>query len=206
MTVNPDPRPGRWILPLIVLGMVAFTYFFVQNLPAAEVDGPDGATTTTTVPDEGTVPDDGTTSTVPGDDLDPEVAQYLASVDALEQQLLSFQAEMAAINGGFDADPREVSFQEAEERLVTLGANVATWSESVAALASPAGLEEPQAAMVAAAADASAAADAVLEGLRSTDPGDARRAAAAAFDEAVAAFGVAADQAVNLAEAGAAGA
>ena len=31
-----DPKHGRWILPLVVLALVAFTYTFVNNLPAAE--------------------------------------------------------------------------------------------------------------------------------------------------------------------------
>ena len=35
MAFNPDPKPGRWILPLVVLGMIAFTYFFVRELPEA---------------------------------------------------------------------------------------------------------------------------------------------------------------------------
>ena len=39
MAINPDPKPGRWILPLVVLGMVAFTYFFVRALPSGSEEG-----------------------------------------------------------------------------------------------------------------------------------------------------------------------
>ena len=38
MAVNPDPKPGRWILPLVILGMIGFTYFFVRELPEASPD------------------------------------------------------------------------------------------------------------------------------------------------------------------------
>ena len=31
MTSNYDPKPGRWMLPLVVLAMVAFTYLFVRE-------------------------------------------------------------------------------------------------------------------------------------------------------------------------------
>src|SRR3970040_1221947 len=59
MAVNPDPKPGRWILPLVILGMVAFTYFFVRSLPEASPD-----TTLVSGPTT-TVPADGETTTVP---------------------------------------------------------------------------------------------------------------------------------------------
>ena len=32
MTFSTDPKPGRWILPLIILAMVGFTYVFVSSL------------------------------------------------------------------------------------------------------------------------------------------------------------------------------
>ena len=37
MALNADPKPGRWILPLVVLGMVAFTYFFVGAFTEAQI-------------------------------------------------------------------------------------------------------------------------------------------------------------------------
>ena len=47
---NPDPKPGRWVLPIVVLGMVAFTWFFVQRLSPDEIpeDEPPSTTTSTT--------------------------------------------------------------------------------------------------------------------------------------------------------------
>ena len=63
MAVNPDPKPGRWILPLVILGMIAFTYFFVRSLPEASPNTTlaAGDTTPTTVGEGGP-----TTTSVPG--------------------------------------------------------------------------------------------------------------------------------------------
>ena len=47
MTTNYDPKPGRWMLPLVVLAMVAFTYLFVRELPASAGGDSDESTTTT---------------------------------------------------------------------------------------------------------------------------------------------------------------
>ena len=154
MAVNPDPKPGRWVLPLVVLGMVALTYFFVQNLPGGgTADDGAGETTTTTTAGGGDGGDTGSTSTTAPSD--PAVDQYLQSVEALRQQLATFQVEMNTVNDGFDADPREIQYGEAVERLTTLSGNVTTWSESVAALTAPTGFEQPQADMTAAAATCS---------------------------------------------------
>jgi hypothetical protein len=86
MAVNPDPKPGRWILPLVVLGMVAFTYFFVRELPEASTETTlvSSPGTTTTVP--GT---EGSTTTGPGNGttLDPETQAYLDEIDAINEEL-----------------------------------------------------------------------------------------------------------------------
>jgi hypothetical protein len=59
MALNPDPKPGRWILPLVVLGMVAFTYFFVRALPegAEEPSDTTVSASDTTFPGTDTSPD-----------------------------------------------------------------------------------------------------------------------------------------------------
>lgn len=198
MAVNPDPKPGRWVLPLVVLGMVAFTYFFIQNLPGGgTTDGGTEDTTTTTTSDGGNGGDTGsTTTTAPSD---PAVDQYLQSVEALRQQLATFQVEMNTVNDGFDADPREIQYGEAVERLTTLSGNVTTWSESVAALTAPAGFEQPQADMTTAAATCAEEAAEVLVQIQSPNPAADRQAAVARFNEAVDDFNTAADAAVALA-------
>lgn len=194
MAVNPDPRPGRWLLPLVILGMVLFTYVFVSALPSAESDGTDlsadATTTTTTSPEDSTT----TTTTAPAP-LDPSVQGFLDTVEAQEVQLTGFQTEMASINGQWDAEERTVTYQDTEAALVDLAARVRTWAEDVASVVAPLGLEGVHTVLSAAAAEAANAADAVVAGLQSSDTGEARRAALDSFDEAVRAFTAAADEA-----------
>ncbi|MEX1043092.1 MAG: hypothetical protein WD020_00480 [Acidimicrobiia bacterium] len=195
MAVNPDPRPGRWLLPLVILGMVVFTYVFVQALPGADAEGEDlssGATTTTTteVTDESS-----TTTTTTAVVLDPSVQNYLDLVASLETALTGFQTEMAAINGQWDAEERTVTYPDTEAALIDLAGRVRTWAEDIATVVAPLGLEGVHTVLNAAAAEAANASDAVVAGLQSSDTGEARRAALDSFDEAVRAFTAAADEA-----------
>lgn len=195
MAVNPDPRPGRWLLPLVILGMVVFTYVFVQALPGAEAEGDDlsseTTTTTTTAPDS----EGSTTTTTEAAVLDPSVQDYLDLVDSQETALTGYQTEMATINGQWDAAERTVTYPDTEAALTDLAARVRTWAQDVAAVVAPLGLEGVHTVLSAAAAEAANAADAVVAGLQSSDTGEARRAALDAFDEAVRAFTAAADEA-----------
>ncbi len=189
MAMNPDPRPGRWILPLVILGMIAFTYFFVRSLPGDETppealasDSPVVTTTSSTIATTST-----TTTTTP---LDPEVKAYLDTLDTLVEQLTGFQTEMATVNSGFDGKPRTIPYREAEDRLSTLADNLETWRDAVANLTPPLALEANHAAILAAAEDANTQAHEALRGLRLPPPdtGELRRASVAAFDDAVTQF------------------
>ena len=195
MAVNSDPRPGRWLLPLVILGMVLFTYVFVQALPAADSEGNDlstGAeTTTTTVPSDDTT----TTSTTEPVALDPSVQAFLDLVTNQEIALTGFQTEMATINGQWDAAERTVTYPQTEAALTDLAARVRTWAQDVAVVVAPLGLEGVHTVLSAAAAEAANAAEAVVAGLQSSDTGEARRAALDSFDQAVRAFTAAADEA-----------
>ena len=195
MAVNPDPRPGRWLLPLVILGMVVFTYVFVQALPGADSEGDDlsaGTTTTTTTEPES---DASTTTTTEAVVLDPSVQDYLDLVVSQETALTGFQTEMATINGQWDAEERTVTYPDTEAALVDLATRVRTWAQDVAAVVAPLGLEGVHTVLSAAAAEAANASDAVIAGLQSSDTGEARRAALDSFDEAVRAFTAAADEA-----------
>jgi hypothetical protein len=187
MAVNPDPKPGRWILPLVILGMIAFTYFFVRSLPEASPDTTLVAgSSTTTVPGDGSTTVPGTGGTVDSD----TVQVYLAELERISGEFQVLNTELVAVNTGFDADPREIEYSDAEPRMEATAASAQTLSDQVAALTAPAGLEANQEALAGQASLAARAADEALSGLRSTDPGELRRAAVAAFTAAVADFDV----------------
>ena len=192
--MNPDPRPGRWLLPLVILGMMVFTYVFVQNLPAADGDtqdiganGVDTTTTTTTTAETAT-----TATTTPAPVLSPEVQDYLNQVATAETELLAFQAEMAEINGRWDGEPRTLEYAEGEELLTDLAQRMATWATNLVAVVPPATLTDAHGVLTATAQAAADSAADVLTGFTGPDA-EPRIAALAEYDVAVTAFTAAAD-------------
>jgi hypothetical protein len=187
MAVNPDPKPGRWILPLVILGMMAFTYFFVRSLPEASPDTSLAAGPSTTAGAGG----DGSTTTVPGDPgvtVDDAAATYLAELDRINGELAALDAELTAVNAGFDADPREIEYGDAEPRFEAVVTSAQGLADQVAALVPPAGLEANQEALFGSIGLAASAAAEALTGLQSDDPGDLRRSAVATFTTAATDF------------------
>jgi hypothetical protein len=187
MAVNPDPKPGRWILPLVILGMMAFTYFFVRSLPEASPDTTLAAGPSTTAGVGG----NGNTTTVPGDPgvtVDDAAATYLAELDRINGELAALDAELTTVNAGFDADPREIEYGDAEPRFEAVVTGAQGLADQGAALVPPAGLEANQEALSGSLGLAAAAAAEALTGLQSDDPGDLRRSAVAAFTTAATDF------------------
>lgn len=196
MVLNPDPRPGRWLLPLVILGMMAFTYVFVQNLPAGEsdpqdisADGTGGTTATTTTTT--TTSENSTTTTVPSA-LSPESQAYIDQVAAAETTLLEFQAEMANINSAWDAEPAEIEYSVARDRLADLANRLETWASDLSAVVPPPALSEIHGTLVATANAAANAADDVLIGFEGPDAAP-RIEALEVFDTAVRQFTAVAD-------------
>ncbi len=194
MVMNPDPRTGRWLLPLVILGMMTFTYVFVQNLPSADgdtqdigADGVDVVETTTT-----TAPTDTTVTTAPTPVISPETQDYLGQVATAESELLTFQAEMADINGRWDAEPRALEYAEGEVLLTDLANRMDAWATNLGAIVPPVTLSEAHGVLTATAQAAADSADDVLTGFTGPDR-EPRITALGEFDVAVTAFTAAAD-------------
>ena len=187
MAVNPDPRPGRWILPLVILAMMAFTYLFVSELPEASPD-----TTLLSSPTPTTVLDTSET-TVPGDTegtVDDATRAYLDELDEINAALQVLDTEMITVNDGFDADPKQVEFSDAENRLEMVANDTRALADRVAALGIPAGIEDNHKSVSAAIELCANAADEALAGLRSSDTGELRRAAVAAYTSSAGDFDI----------------
>lgn len=194
MVMNPDPRPGRWLLPLVILGMMTFTYVFVQNLPASDTDaqdiganGVDSVSTSTT-----TAPDSITTTTAPTLALSPETQDYLNQISTAETSLLAFQAEMAEINGRWDADPRTLEYSDGESLLTDLASRMSAWATDLGAVVPPVALSEAHGVLLATAQSSAEGATNVLTGFTGPDR-EPRITALDEFDVAVTAFTAAAD-------------
>ena len=187
MAVNPDPRPGRWILPLVILAMIAFTYLFVSELPEASTDTTlRSALTSTTVPDT-------TVTTQPADTggtLDDATQAYLDELDEINAVLQVLETEMITVNDGFDADPRQVEYSDASSRLEVVATDTRALADRVADLTVPLGREDNHASVSAAIELCASAADGALSGLRSSDPGGIRRAAVAAYTSSAGDFDI----------------
>lgn len=184
MAVNPDPKPGRWILPLVILGMIAFTYFFVRELPEASPDTTlvGQPETTTTIDTTVTTIDEGTPT------LDPATQAYLDELNEINDSLQLLNTEMVAVNTGFDADPREIEYSDAETRLETLETDAQALSDQVDAMTVPAGLEVNHDVIKTTIRLAAGSASDALDGLQSTDTGELRRSAVESFAQAAVDF------------------
>lgn len=200
MTLNADPKPGRWILPLVVVGMVAFTFFFVSALQPAE-DEPDesggasGATTSTTV----AISDDGDGS-APDDTLPTDVQAFVDEVTAQEAAAAQIEADMVETNRAWDAD--EVSFSATVDAIEAIIGETQAFRDDVELPGPPTGypeLADGHSDMLAAATDMVVNAEAVLTGLRAPDTGEARRAALSDFQGSVDQFNDAAVRTRNAA-------
>lgn len=189
MAVNPDPKPGRWILPLVILGMIAFTYFFVRALPEASTDttlAPVASDTTTTEAGDGDGDgDDPSTSTTEAESqLDPETQAYLDEIDSINQELQVQRTELVTVNEAFNQDPREIEYAEAEDRfeaIVTVTEELVTRQTD---LTPPDALAANHQSLVSAIDLASDSISEALAGLRSTDEGQQRNSGVEAFTQA----------------------
>lgn len=89
--VYSDPRPGRWILPVMILGMVVLTYTFVNSLEPAE--GPTGSDPN---------PPFTTDPSQPSVTLPPALQQFMVTLDLFEASLNTFANEVAQTNSRWD--------------------------------------------------------------------------------------------------------
>ena len=189
MTSNYDPKPGRWMLPLVVLAMVAFTYLFVRELPSAASANEAGLPTASTSGTTSTTEGEGITTTT-GAEVDATTQAYLDSLAGFQSTLSNLQTELASANAGWDANPKTITFDQAEEAFISVAEGAAVLVGEAQAATVPAPLVEAHNGVIAAAQQAADAGGRALSGLRapSPDTGEARRAAVNDFDAAVTAF------------------
>jgi hypothetical protein len=185
-----DPKHGRWILPLVVLALVAFTFTFVNSLPAAETATTItvAGETTTTIP---TTPEETTTTTLP-----EEIIAFVATVDSLSTSAAEMRADANTIN---DEYPDVTGYGATRDLLSELKGTAATFADEVAAVVAPDSVTEKWGDVNTAAAEMSKAADDMFDGLVNTSGSEARLAALDDFNIAAATFDQLLDSAKELA-------
>ncbi len=196
------------MLPLVVLGMILFTWVWVNRLepPAVEgTAGPSGTTrsTTETTPavDETTAGGDGAETpeeTTPTTLLPPEIEVYLTNLAEDKAALAALVEELNAVNDAWEnRDQTGVTFSETETAMVTASERAVVFSEAVELHRPPedvAGLTDAHQRVYESAAAVAEAAANTLAGLRAPDTGELRRAAVVEFRAAAASFEQQVDQ------------
>jgi hypothetical protein len=177
-----DPKHGRWILPLVVLFLVVFTYTFVNNLPPAASPTPTtvtaGGETTTTAPDEET-----TTTT----SLAPEVVEFAATADAMAGQAEELRNLAQSLNDDY---AESEDYEAIRNGLSDLRVRTTEFNDSVGALSAtvPAAAADKWTDVATSAAAMQSAADNMFDGLVNTSGSDQRLAALEDYNIAAATF------------------
>jgi hypothetical protein len=109
---NPDPKPGRLILPLVLVGMIATTYTFINrvttnnNLEVINVD----SNIEQVVPEE---PLEETTTTSTTTTLPEGVVTYLEEIQAEKIQSIELGKKVLETNQRWD--DKNTTYQEAQQ-------------------------------------------------------------------------------------------
>ena len=109
-TFNSDPKPGRLILPLVLIGMIATTYTFINRVATNNSIDIVEDTTTTTISTEASV-DTTTTSTTTT--LPEGVINYLEEITGEKIQVIELGKKVLETNQRWD--DKITTYQEAQQ-------------------------------------------------------------------------------------------
>ena len=181
-TFNTDPKPGRIVLPLVLIGMIATTYTFINRVATNnELDIVVEDTTVQTVSDE-IVEDTSTTTTTTT--LPDDYISYLEEINGERIVAISLGEEVLQANDNWDN--KTVTYQEAKDEFDVF---IAKWNEFVDTISNP-GPPGTYANLVTSHEELKTLVTLVYEdtvelkaGLESSDTGERRAAALDSFNE-----------------------
>ena len=177
-TFNQDPKPGRLVLPLVLIGMIATTYTFVNRVA-----------TNNDLVEEEAVTEDSTTTSTTTTTLPDEVVTYLEEIQAEKVQSDELGQKVLEANQRWDDEV--TSYQEAKDEFAAFIQD----AEQFTATVSDPGPPNTFANLVTSHEELKVLANLIyedtkelLEGLTSSDTGERRAAALEAFNENLTAF------------------
>lgn len=173
-----DPKPGRWVLPIVIVALIGITYVFVNSLPPADVAA--STSTTSSTSSTTTVPSSSTT-TLPND-----VLAFLQEVDRFDAASQDLLVELNEVNDQWDA--RDISQEEAAAGFAAVREGAQGLSDQVAATVPPSSFEPAWPDTIASAQALVTGADDVIAGFEAPDDGTLRREAVAAYQATTVAF------------------
>ena len=130
-TFNEDPKPGRLVLPLVLIGMIATTYTFINRVATNnDLDLVVEETPVETIAEEEVVEDTSTTSTTTT--LPDDYVQYLEEISAEKIQATELGKDVLEANENWDE--KSVTYPEAKDEF---RAFIATAEEFVTTVSEP---------------------------------------------------------------------
>ena len=129
-TFNPDPKPGRIVLPLVLIGMIATTYTFINRVATNnDLDIVVEDTTVQTLSEETT---EDTTTTTTTTTLPDDYISYLEEINGERIVAISLGEEVLQANDNWDN--QSVTYQEAKDEFK---ANISTAEQFVTTVSEP---------------------------------------------------------------------
>ena len=126
-TFNEDPKPGRLVLPLVLIGMIATTYTFINRVSSnndLEIEPIVEDVAVTTDPDS--IPDDSTTTTTTT--LPDEVVSYLEEISSEKIQSIDLATTVLEANDNWDNET--LTYQEAKDEFAAFIEDAKAWKRT----------------------------------------------------------------------------
>ncbi len=188
-TFNQDPKPGRLVLPLVLVGMIATTYTFVNRVATNnDLDLSVDQEEVVVVEDE-TVAEDTTTTSTTTTTLPVEVVTYLEEIQGEKVQSDELGQKVLEANQKWDDEMS--TYQEAKDEFAKFIEDANQFKLTV----SEPGPPNTFASLVTSHEELKVLANLIyedteelLEGLTSSDTGERRSAALESFNENLAQF------------------
>ena len=187
-TFNEDPKPGRLVLPLVLIGMIATTYTFINRVASnndLEIEPIVEEVVEQT--EEESIPEDTTTTTTTT--LPDEVVTYLEEISSEKIQSIDLATKVLEANDNWDNE--SITYQEAKDEFAEFIEDAQQFLETVAEPGPPstfAGLVKSHEELKSLAELIYADTQELLEGLTSSDTGEQRAAALESFNNNINGF------------------
>ena len=187
-TFNEDPKPGRLVLPLVLIGMIATTYTFINRVSSnndLEIQ-PVAEEVVEPIVEDTTIEDTTTTTTTT---LPVEVVTYLEEISSEKIQSIDLATKVLEANDNWDNE--SITYQEAKDEFAEFIEDAQQFVETVAEPGPPstfAGLVKSHEELKSLAELIYADTQELLEGLTSSDTGEQRAAALESFNNNINGF------------------
>ena len=187
-TFNEDPKPGRLVLPLVLIGMIATTYTFINRVATNNnLEIQPTVEQVVAEPDEEPVSEDTTTTTTTT--LPGEVVTYLEEISSEKIQSIDLATKVLEANDNWDN--KDITYQEAKDEFANFIEDAQQFVETVSEPGPPstfAGLIKSHEELKSLAELIFADTEELLEGLTSSDTGERRSSALDSFNNNIGLF------------------